>query len=508
MGKNKRKGPEKNTAAVDVRNWQNWLFEPIDNIRLVVFRIAFGCLLAIDLAQSWDWRIVMLSDRPIRFPYDGLGWLPLLPQPAAIVLQASLILACASIATGYCYRLGATVFFLGYTYSFLLDRAYFNNHFYLIAMFGGWLVVCNSHYRWALGRPAPGVREAPRWQVLGPAAQMSIPYFFGGLAKINPDWLRGEPVRAQLRGLTDYPFYGTIIDESWAGIAFAWGGLLFDLLIIPALFWRRSRILGVVALVFFHVTNSLMFTIGIFPWLGIASTVLFLPDRILYRLIPFATAQVNGASPTTQRQLHQQHVRPVVAWLFVCWFVAQSLIPLRHYFIPGNVGWTREGFYFAWTMKLDLKSCFLGYHVCDPVSGRCLAIDHNKDLTDYQRYWLPRDPRGIAQYARFLRKQALQKGGREVVIVCDSVCALNGRPYQYMIDPAVDPSTVLIPRWGHASWIQPLNLAAAVGNYKAGAAKEAEVMALIHRTRVADGIFPEPLRGLHLQDVTPNHVRP
>ena len=486
--------------------WGDWLFAPIDNLRLVLFRIAFGCLLAVDLLQSWDWRVVMLSRRPIRFPYDGFGWLPLLPNTAAVILQAVLVLSCLSIATGYRFRLGAVVFFVGYTYSFLVDRAYFNNHFYLIALFAGWLAISNAHHRWSLDVqrcPTIGCKKTPRWQILGPAVQMAIPYLFGGLAKLNPDWLRGEPVRAQLWELVDHPLYGSLVSQPWSGILFAWGGMIFDMLIVPALLWRRSRVLAIVLLIFFHVTNSLMFSIGIFPWLGIATTVLYLPDRLLYRFSPgVVTTNSEPESAGTPLYASRRNRRLMIGALAI-WLSMQCALPLRHHLIPGNVGWTREGFYFAWTMKLDLKSCFLGFHICDPATGACLAIDHNKDLTDYQRYWLPREPRGIVRYARFLKERARREGLPDAVIVCDSVCALNGRPYQYMLDPAVDPATVTIPSWGHAAWIVPLQVSAPIGNYKNGNEKEAEVMEMIQRTRVAAGVFPPRLRGRQLRDVTP-----
>jgi len=320
---------------------------------------------------------------------------------------------------------------------------------------------------------------------------------------LNPDWLRGEPVRAQLWELADLPLYGSLVNQPWSGVLFAWGGVLFDLLIVPALLWQRSRLLAISFLIFFHITNSLMFSIGIFPWLGIASTVLYLPDRVLYRILPAVAARNNEPVPVAAPKATARWCRRAMVGAFVAWLFIQCAVPLRHHFIPGNVGWTREGFYFAWTMKLDLKSCFLGFHVCDPASGACLAIDHNKDLTDYQRYWLPREPRGIVRYARFLQERARREGLRDAVIVCDSVCALNGRPYQYMLDPAVDPATVTVPSWGHAEWIVPLQASAPIGNYKTGLEKEAEVMDLIQRIRVGERVFPPALRGQSLRDVTP-----
>jgi hypothetical protein len=86
------------------------------------------------------------------------------------------------------------------------------------------------------------------------------------------------------------------------------------------------------------------------------------------------------------------------------------------------------------------------------------------------------------------------------VVVCDSVCALNGRPYQYMLDPARDQADLVVPRFGPADWIVPLDEAAALGNYKIGAKKERAVMQVIQETRVVKKIFPERLRGRPVVD--------
>jgi len=481
----------------------SWLATPVDNATLTAFRILFGTLLCAELVGGWSRRVEMISSRPIRFPYSGFEWVPLLPAWLAPAVHAAIILAAVAVALGCCYRAAAVLFAVGYTYSFLVDRAYFNNHFYLICLLAGWLAVGDAHRRWSIDawrRPGLISRTVPRWQLLGPAIQMAIPYVFGGLAKIRADWLRGEPMRAQLWELWDSPLYAPLVRQPWAGIAFAWGGMLFDLLIVPAILWRPTRWPAVAAMLLFHVTNLQLFDIGIFPWLGMAGVVLFLPPAMLTRRrargrgagVPEAAQNPSGPPAAS--------CSPWVAWGCGVWLATQLLLPLRHHLIPGNVGWTREGFYFAWTMKLDLKSEFLGFHLCDPVSGACQAASLDGTLTAVQRYWLPGEPQGIVAFARFLRERAIRDGMPDPVVVCDSVCALNGRPYQYMLDPARDPADLVVPRWGPADWIVPLDEAAAPGNYLIGAKKERAVMQVIHETRVVRKIFPERLRGRAIVD--------
>lgn len=499
------------TTSPCVGRFAAWLGAPINNVTLALFRIVFGLLIFIEINKTWVARVEMISTKPIRFPYLGFEWVPLVPGSTAVVVYAILAGACLCIATGLWFRLAAIIFTVGYTYTFLADRAYFNNHFYLICMLGGWLAVGDAHRRWSLDvvrYPSLASQTVPRWQVLGPAMQMAIPYVFGGIAKINPDWLRGEPMRAMLWGLADYPVYAGIVLQPWAGVVFAWAGMLFDLFIVPALLWSRTRWLAVVTMIFFHVTNMNMLDIGIFPWLGIGGTVLFMPPSKVQQWLSgwISALSTRQSPPLASRTAACSELKcsSLVLWGFVAWFAVQAVLPFRHYLIPGDVGWTREGFYFAWTMKRDRKSDFLGFHICDPATGKCRAIDHNRDLTFVQQYWMPGEPQGIVRYAKFLREQAMRDGLPDPVIVCDSVSSLNGRPYQYLIDPALDPAELTAPVFGHARWIVPLNASAPIGDYKTGEAKDEAVMALIQDVRLRQGIFPERLRGKKIIDVTPN----
>ena len=489
------------------KSWISFLEKPVDSSGLVLFRMLFGALMAVDLLDSWDWRVTMLTQRPIHFPFYGFGWLPLLPEWLAIIVQTLLIASSLCIAFGCFFRTAAFTFVLGYSYSFVIDRAYFNNHYYLICLLGLWLLLGHSNRRWSLDvlrKSIEPTNKIPQWQALGPAIQMAIPYFFGGLAKLNPDWLRGEPARYQVYQISDNPLYSFLVSQSWSGIFFAWSGLLFDLFIVPMLLWRKTRAIAICLLVFFHVTNSVMFNIGIFPWLGIAGIVLFLPPSSLTRFLHYFSTPDNSTSDDNEHVIKTLlNSSNIIGVFFCCWFAIQCLLPLRHYFIPGNVGWTCEGFYFAWTMKLDVKSCFLNFHICDAATGRCVSVDHHKDLTDYQQYFLPREPKGIVQYAKFLKSQAIIEGLQDPVIVCDSICSLNGRPYQYMIDPQQDPAELTIPRFFHAQWIVPLNTAAPIGNYKTLAQKNEVVMQLARQTRLDKNIWPKKLRGKKIVDVTP-----
>src|SRR5690606_11851563 len=138
----------------------------------------------------------------------------------------------------------ALLFFLGISYVFLLEQACYLNHVYLIALLAFLMIFVPAHragsvHAWL--RPWRRAEVAPACALWLLRAQVGIPYFYAGVAKLNPDWLRGEPLRMWLRDSVDLPVLGPLLVEEWVVYTFAYGGLLFDLLIVPALLWRRTR---------------------------------------------------------------------------------------------------------------------------------------------------------------------------------------------------------------------------------------------------------------------------
>jgi hypothetical protein len=489
----------------------NAFFQQVNNATLAAFRIIFGLMILAEIGWERDARVGLIESRPVRFPYMGFEWLQPLPSGCGEPFLACLSASCVALSLGLFFRAAVVAFTLGYTWMFLLDRAYFNNHTYLICMLGGWLAVSDANRRWSLDVlmwPAIRRTTVPAWQLYGLTGQIAVAYFFGGVAKINPDWLRGEPMRYFLYQLVDTPGFSVLADRPLLPVIFAWAGMLFDLLIVPALCWRRTRLPAIVAMTCFHVMNANMFAIGIFPWLSMGAIVLFLPPGCVERVVELLSGRperiTSGSLPSLRQPLSiSPPARRLIVAACIAWFGIQCLVPLRRFLLPGNSGWTREGFYFAWTMKLDHKSSFLSFHACDPTSGVCRPVDYRGDLTVVQAAWLPQQPRGIAEYARFVDARLEAENGRPVTIVCDSVASLNGRPYQYMIDPRIDVADAPLPRFSHAEWIVPLALDEPIGIYPSRDEKERRIMSLVERTRFQKGIVPPALAGKRMLNGPP-----
>ena len=259
-------------------------FAPVDVASIVFFRIAFGLLMAWHVwAFFTSHRIAVYWFEPhFLFKYYGFSWVQPWPGNGLYVHCVVLGIFALFLAAGFVYRFSAALFFLGYLYFFLLDEGRYQNHQYLICLFGFLLIFIPAHRAFSVDakiRPKLRTQTAPAWALWLLRVQMGVVYFYGGIAKMNLDWFRGEPMRWLMAQHRDFLIIGRFFTQEWAVYLMSYSSLLFDLCIVPCLLWRRTRLAAFIAAVLFHLINARFFAIDIFPWLAIAATSLFLsPD--------------------------------------------------------------------------------------------------------------------------------------------------------------------------------------------------------------------------------------
>ncbi|HCQ00914.1 MAG TPA: vitamin K-dependent gamma-carboxylase, partial [Candidatus Latescibacteria bacterium] len=71
---------------------------------------------------------------------------------------------------------------------------------------------------------SPSILPSPCffWALWVLRLQPGIAYFYGGIAKINGDWLRGEPMRLWLSARTDFPMIRALFTEEWVVYTFSY----------------------------------------------------------------------------------------------------------------------------------------------------------------------------------------------------------------------------------------------------------------------------------------------
>ncbi len=252
----------------------------VDGASVAAFRVIFGLLGILVVvrffAHGWIGPLYVEPDH--HFTYLGFGWVRPWPGWGMQAHFIALGVLSLGIAAGYRPRLCAALFCTGFTYVELLDRATYLNHYYLMSLASLLLALLPVHRG-----------SVSLWTIWVLRAQIGVVYVFAGVAKLNPDWLlHALPMRIWLYGHGDLPLIGPLLQEIWVAYAMSWGGALFDLAIVPALLWRRTRPFAYGALVAFHLATWALFPqLGVFPWLMIGLSLVFFDPGWPRRLFPF-----------------------------------------------------------------------------------------------------------------------------------------------------------------------------------------------------------------------------
>jgi vitamin K-dependent gamma-carboxylase len=435
--------------------------QAVDIASLAAFRILFGLLMFAAMIRflAKGWVRELYVDPVFHFTYPGFGWIRPWPDFWMHAHFVALALLALGISVGLLYRISAVLFFLGFTYVELLDQTAYLNHYYLISLLSGLLIFLPANCAWSVDawlRPAIRCNTAPAWCLNLVRFQVAVVYVFAGLAKFNADWLfRAQPLRIWLSARSDLPLIGHWLEQTWVAYAASWFGAVFDTSIVFFLLFRHTRRPAYLVLILFHVATWLLFHIGMFPWIMIATaTVLFPPDWPRYwqqRLrLPFPPAQAkfraNAGTPFP--------LALVPSRLFLSLYIlVQLLLPLRPYLARQPAGWTCSGFNCAWQVMIVEKTGYSEFFAFDPPTGRRWKIPVKQFLTPRQKIMMDQDPYLVRDFARWLAVDLEKQYSRKVDIHVDAFATLNGRPSQRIIDPRTDLAGTL-----RGGWIAPLRV--------------------------------------------------
>ena len=186
-----------------------------------------------------------------------------------------------------------------------------------------------------------------RWNYLIIKALLFVVYTYASINKIYPDWLEGKTIPYWFQSKADYWLIGPILQNETLQWCVLYGGILFDGFVIPALLWRRTRWFAVAASLFFHLFNSIVFQIGVFPYMMIATLVLFFnPEDIRKHFF---------SKWTIETPIPKASFSKPIFYALMSLLIIQILLPIRHHFIEGDVFYTEEGHRMSWRMMLRSK---------------------------------------------------------------------------------------------------------------------------------------------------------
>ena len=434
-----------------------WLFKRIDNSALIVFRIIFGALLAIEaigaIFSGWIKRAFLEPD--FTFNFIGFDFLQPLPGNGMLWYYAVMGLFGIFVMIGFKYRISISIYTIMWASVYLMQKSSYNNHYYLLMLLCFLMILLPANrYASVDARMNPSITKTsmPRWVWLLLVLQMFIVYTYAAIAKLYPDWWDTTLPALLMRARHHYWLVGDFLQQQWVHYSITYFGFFFDLLIIPLLLWKRTRIFAFLAAVFFHLFNSFIFHIGIFPYLALAFTLFFFPTERINRLFLWKKPHYYGKEITIPK-----HRNLLVSFLSL-WFLVQLALPLRHWFFQDDVLWTEEGHRLSWRMMLRSKAGKIAFKVVDKENVRDTIFIRPEDyLSAKQLRAMPAKPDLIWQFAQRLEEEYAQKG-QKVEIYVDSKISINGRAYQPFIDPTVDLAAEKWRHFSHSPWILPSSI--------------------------------------------------
>lgn len=456
---------------------KSYWWQSIDIASLAMFRFFFAALGVADMIGALvykHWMKRHFDPDKFQFKFIGFEWLPVFPDPWMSILLLFITAAGVGVALGWRYRLCATIWAIGFTYVFLLEKAYYLNHAYFYCLLC-WLMIflpAHSHYSLDMLSGRTLLRnQVPRWSLAILCFMMGLVYFYGGIAKLNADWLQAMPVKIWLRQKADIPIVGPLLKQEASAWFMSYGGLFFDLSVAFLLLFRRTRLLALGMAIFFHLTNTIIFKIGIFPWLSLLMTLLFFPPDLPRRIWKWVNKRIlfltrienwweklmqNASSKIQPAQSVYGAGRESYIMLFLLLFCGtQLLIPFRHHYFPGDVAWTEEGHRFSWRMMLRSKKGYGKFKVVNPKTGEIRMVSTKETLSKRQHRKLYTHPDMILQYAHYLRDKALAEEGAKVQVFADVRVRLNGRKYHRFINDTVDLAKIEWSYFRAEDWILP-----------------------------------------------------
>lgn len=437
-------------------NLDKLLFKQIDNSALIVFRWVFGLLITLEAwgAIFTGWITRTLIEPQQTFNFIGFDFLQPLPGDGMYYYYALMGMFGVLIMIGYKYRFSMSCYTLMWSCVYLMQKSSYNNHYYLLMLLCLIMIALPAH-RWASMdawlKPSIKKISMPRWVVLFIILQLWIVYTYASVAKWYPDWIDATVAQNLMAGKKDYWLVGEFLQQRWVHYSIAYVGILFDLLVIPLLLWRRTRWFILIASVFFHLFNSFIFQIGIFPYLSLAFILFFFTTETINRRFLYKKQYYDGD------EIVVPNYKPVLIGAASIWFIIQIGLPLRHWLIQDNVLWTEEGHRLSWRMMLRSKSGRVSFTVVNNETQKREFVKTSDYLSRKQLRSVASKPDCMWQFAQRLKKEYAQRG-EDISVYVNSKISVNRRPYETYIDPNVDLANTTWNYFWHNDWILPSKL--------------------------------------------------
>ncbi|KAJ8680661.1 hypothetical protein QAD02_016448 [Eretmocerus hayati] len=473
------------------------LYKPADPSSLGVIRALFGLCMVFDVVDERGLANIDLKwGDPYTCHFPLMHGMRPMSLPYMIVLYSIMWLGAFGIMLGFHYKLACCMFVLPYWYILLLDKSFWNNHSYLFGVVS--LLFCGTNANeyfsvdaW-LSRTQRG--NIPTWNYFILKFQFFILYFIAGLKKSSREWLEGYAMSNLSKHWVFDPFRLILTGEQTDLYIVHWFAFVFDLTVGFFMLWDKTRMLAFLFCITFHLMNSRLFSIGMFPYVCLATMPLFcrndwprkllLPSKIfrsptgddavtkeeevepeketLEESSPHerncnaikagSCGSESAREPKIRKRFASRRVtntqRLVVA-LLIFHMALQLFLPYSHFITQGYNNWVPGLYGYSWDMMV---------HAWDTILI-VVRIRDNKSQKDYfldPETWTLNDRWAkhgdmVRQYAHCIKENLQKLKGSstrvkgpwanlssDLSIYADVWCSLNGRFQQRLFNPHVD----------------------------------------------------------------------
>lgn len=286
----------------------------------------------------------------------------------------------------------------------------------------------------------------PQWCKIIVILLIAIVFTYGSVAKWYPDWLNGTAPGIFMKSKQNYWLIGDFLQLTWVHYVIAYFGIIFDLIIVPMLLWKKTRLLGFYLSLFFHLFNSIVFQIGIFPYMSIAFAFFFFSPETLQKRFLKNTPLYKG-----EEIIIPKYTKLTIT-VFTLFFIVQIGLPLRHWSFKDDVLWTEEGHRLSWRMMLRSKSGTLTVRVKDLATDSIKVYNYNKFLSSKQRRVVKTKPDLLWQLSQKIKTHE-KENGKDVAVYVDAKVSVNGGPFFAFTNPEVDIAATKWEPLAHTDWL-------------------------------------------------------
>jgi vitamin K-dependent gamma-carboxylase len=442
------------------------LFEPIDAITTAVFLRLFGFIIIVQSISYARYNFIeqgILAPK-FLFSFDFFGFV----QPLSAQLMKLMLFIIFSsgvlLMLNKLVKLALVGFLICFSYFFLLDKSYYNNHFYLFILIGFIFLFYNE-------KPTNtgNKKVIPYWFLLLLQIQIVIVYFYGGLAKLNSDWLiRQQPLRILLEGSKENALLPDLNSSSFALYLLTYGGLIYDLAIGFILWNKKTRKIGIILSIGFHLSNIILFNfgdngdIGGFPLFMIFALLLFIdPETFRATILKWTPSKEQKSQLKKQKISAQELVsfnnnQQLTILCLGIYITFQLLFPLRQFLYKGNTSWTARASKFSWRMKVHSKKPDIRFFTKSSANDSLREINVGRIINSMQRYYLAEDPVMILQFAQYIGEELKERGIQNPEVYAHAKVSLNGRPFYQIVDSTTNLLKLEHHLFKADDWIIPL----------------------------------------------------